>query len=261
MEDFINKLYSLYDQNNPRLCKQSIAKFADSILGVLFPEVAESPVHTIEDYSVYVNQNKNYLTQIFNCLRADFHQEFDSEKVIEDFYNQLPKLAQTLKEDAKFIATQDPAAHSIEEVILCYPGMYAIGLYRISNLLYSMGVRLLPRVLCEHAHSKTGIDIHPAATIDSPFFIDHGTGIVIGETTKIGKRVKIFQGVTLGALSVSREMKETQRHPIIEDDCLIYSNATILGGKTVIGKGSTIGGNVWITKSVPANSMISFEAK
>lgn len=259
MEESINKLYSLYDTASPRLCKQAIANFAETILGVLFPELADQDLKDIDSFREYVMENKKFLDTILNCLKADFHQDLDHQAITDHFYAELPQIAEQLKEDARFIADQDPAAFNFEEVVLCYPGFYAIALYRVSHYLYHQGVRLLPRVLCEHAHSKTGIDIHPAAKIGHPFFIDHGTGVVIGETTIIGNRVKIFQGVTLGALSVEKKGKSQKRHPTIEDDCLIYANATILGGKTVIGKGSTIGGNVWITKAVPTNSILQYK--
>jgi serine O-acetyltransferase len=193
MEDSIKKLYSLYDQANPRLCRKAIKGFAESILGVIFPELAEETMDTLEKYTELFNHNKHLLTQILTCLSQDFHQDLDREKIIDDFYAALPQLASCLKEDAVFIADQDPAAFNFEEVILCYPGFYAIGLYRVSHLLYGMGVRLLPRVLCEHAHSKTGIDIHPAAKIGHPFFIDHGTGVVIGKQLKLETESKFFK--------------------------------------------------------------------
>ena len=132
----------------------------------------------------------------------------------------------------------------------------AISIYRFAHILYNLNVPILPRIFTEHAHEITGIDIHPGANIDSPFFIDHGTGVVVGETTKIGKNVKLYQGVTLGALSVEKSLSHTKRHPTIEDDVIIYSQAVILGGNTIIGKNSIIGGNSWITQSVPANSIV-----
>ena len=151
----------------------------------------------------------------------------------------------------------DPAATGIDEIVACYPGLYAIAIYRVAHRLLRDGAEVVPRMLTEHAHSRTGIDIHPGATIGESFFIDHGTGIVVGETTLIGNRVRIYQGVTLGALSV-RDRGRTdkpqgkKRHPTIEDDVIIYANATILGGSTVIGQGAVVGGNAWITYSVPA---------
>ena len=157
----------------------------------------------------------------------------------------------------------DPAAKSYDEIIFSYPGIYAITVYRAAHLLYTLNVPLLPRIMTEHAHSVTGIDIHPGAQIGDSFVIDHGTGVVIGETTIIGDNVRIYQGVTLGALSLPKgageKLRGRKRHPTIEDDVIIYSGATILGGDTVIGTRSIIGGNVWITKSVPADTTVLLE--
>jgi serine O-acetyltransferase len=174
----------------------------------------------------------------------------------EIFFSKLPLLYKALRKDAQAILEFDPAAKSIAEVVVAYPGFYATVVHRLSHQLWKQGVRLLPRLFSEYAHSKTGIDIHPGAQIGEAFAIDHGTGIVIGETTVIGNNVKIYQGVTLGALNVSKEAASTKRHPTIEDDVVIYSGATILGGKTIIGEGSVIGGNVWLTNSVPPNSVV-----
>lgn len=172
------------------------------------------------------------------------------------FFESLVAIHSDLLSDLEAILDFDPAAKSRAEVLLAYPGFFAIFVYRIANYLWVHKVNILPRVLSELAHSKTGIDIHPGANIGKRFFIDHGTGIVIGETAKIGSNVKIYQGVTLGALSVSKDKAKEKRHPTIEDDVIIYANATILGGNTTIGKGAIIGGNVWITESVPAQSLV-----
>ena len=162
--------------------------------------------------------------------------------------------------DVSFAFESDPAASSTDEIILCYPGFYAIAVYRLSHELYKSGVPILPRMISEYAHSMTGIDIHPGATIGSPFFIDHGTGVVIGETAVIGDRVIIYQGVTIGAKSIDKEKgKRKKRHPTIGNDCVIYAGATILGGDTVIGDGCVIGGNVWLTHSLPPKSRIIYE--
>lgn len=169
----------------------------------------------------------------------------------------LPELRAELGRDVVAAFDSDPAASGIDEIVACYPGLYAIAIYRVAHRLLAEGAEVLPRMLTEHAHSRTGIDIHPGATIGESFFIDHGTGLVIGETCLIGNRVRIYQGVTLGALSV-RDRGRTdkpnpkKRHPTIEDDVIIYANATILGGQTVIGRGAVVGGNAWITYSVPA---------
>ncbi|WP_426478662.1 serine O-acetyltransferase EpsC [Chryseobacterium sp. CBSDS_008] len=179
-----------------------------------------------------------------------------TEKQVSQFFETLPELYNQLVLDATSILEFDPAADSLEEVYLAYPGFFATYVYRISHQLWTQEVKILPRVISEYAHSKTGIDIHPGAIIGKSFFIDHGTGIVIGETTVIGNNVKIYQGVTLGALNVSKEKAHQKRHPNIEDDVIIYSGATILGGETTIGRESIIGGNVWVTQDVPANSLV-----
>lgn len=174
----------------------------------------------------------------------------------DKFFKELPAIYETLQKDAGFFVSNDPAALNKEEVLHAYPGFYAIAVYRISHQLWIQGIRALPRIFTEYAHSKTGIDIHPGATIGSNFFIDHGTGVVIGETAVIGEKVKIYQGVTIGALNSSKSKKDKRRHPVIEDNVVIYSGATILGGETTIGKDSIIGGNAWITFSVPAASLV-----
>ena len=175
---------------------------------------------------------------------------------VKRFFEALPDTYKTLFEDAEAILASDPAARSLSEVIVAYPGFYATVVYRLSHCIWKLGVTILPRLYCEYAHSKTGIDIHPGAQIGHGFAIDHGTGIVIGESTIIGNHVKMYQGVTLGALNVMKEAASSKRHPTIEDDVILYSGATILGGETVIGKGSVIGGNVWLTNSVPPNSIV-----
>ena len=151
----------------------------------------------------------------------------------------------------------DPAAKSNEDVIISYPGLQAITVYRIAHFLCKNGIPIIPRIMSEHIHGRTGIDINPGATIGESFFIDHGTGVVIGESTIIGNNVKLYQGVTLGALSVKKELMNKKRHPTIEDDVTIYANATILGGNTVIGKGSIIGGNTWVTESIAPGTMFT----
>ncbi len=179
-----------------------------------------------------------------------------SEQIVLMLIDEIPEFRRLSCTDAKAALDGDPAAKSIEEVILSYPGLEALLVHRIAYFLYSKGVPIIPRIMSEHVHSKTGIDIHPGATIGEECFIDHGTGVVIGETTIIGKQVKIYQGVTLGALSVKKVMADKKRHPTIEDNVTIYAGATILGGETVIGKGSVIGGNTWITKTAEPGSKI-----
>jgi serine O-acetyltransferase len=178
-------------------------------------------------------------------------EEFTTEK----FVQRLPLIKKTLVSDARFILESDPAATSIEEVIAIYPGFFAIYCHRIANSFFLLSVPLLPRMISEYAHKITGIDIHPGATIGCPFSIDHGTGIVIGETTIIGDKVKLYQGVTLGALSVDKSKASTKRHPTIEDNVILYAGCTILGGDTIVGHNSVVGGNVWLTESIPPYSV------
>ena len=174
----------------------------------------------------------------------------------ELFWNTIPAIMVALQLDAQLMLDNDPAANSIEEIIICYPGFKAICVYRLTNELYNLNVPLIPRMMSEWAHTQTGIDIHPGAKIDCPFMIDHGTGVVIGESTCIGKNVKIYQGVTLGALAVKKGEMPAKRHPTIEDNVVLYAGSTILGGETVIGNDCIIGGNTWITESVLAYSVV-----
>lgn len=180
-----------------------------------------------------------------------------AEKTVLGLIEALPEIRRLIRLDVTALFEGDPAAKSDEEVIVSYPGLEAIVVYRLAHYIHKCGVPVIPRIMSEYVHGKTGIDIHPGAEIGESFFIDHGTGIVIGETTVIGKNVKIYQGVTLGALSVKKKYQDKKRHPTIEDDVTIYANATILGGETVIGKGAVIGGNTWIIKSVPAGTIIN----
>lgn len=179
-------------------------------------------------------------------------------ELVDYFFGELPKVQETLYEDAKAFYNNDPSVYSVEEVILSYPGFYALVIHRLANVLYKQGVPIIPRIWSEFAHTKAGIDINPGATIGERFFLDHGTGVVIGETAIIGNDVKIYQNVTLGALHVTKDMQSKKRHPTIEDNVIIYSGATILGGATNIGHGSTVGGNVWLTKSIDPFSVIHY---
>jgi len=179
-----------------------------------------------------------------------------------DFLQKIPETRRTIAKDVLAAFKGDPAAKSYDEIVFCYPGLFAIAVYRMAHLLFKQGVPLLPRMMTEYAHTLTGIDIHPGASIGGEFFIDHGTGVVIGETCIIGNRVTLYQGVTLGALSFPRDesgdiVRGAKRHPTIEDDVVIYSGATILGGDTVIGEKCVIGGNVWLTESVPSGTKVS----
>ncbi len=179
-----------------------------------------------------------------------------SATIVYDFLNEIPAIRELLQLDVQAALDGDPAANSRDEIIMAYPSIAAMTVHRVVHYLHTRGVPLLPRIMSEYIHHQTGIDIHPGAIIGKSFFIDHGTGVVIGETTIIGDRVKLYQGVTLGALSVERTMKNKKRHPTLEDDVTIYAGATVLGGETVIGKGSTIGGNMWVVKSVPPQTKL-----
>ncbi|MCK5781823.1 MAG: serine acetyltransferase [Flavobacteriales bacterium] len=175
---------------------------------------------------------------------------------VEKFFNKIPSIYREMRKDATAIMNNDPAANDELEVIKTYPGFYAIAIFRLAHELHMLNVPYIPRVLTEGVHSKTGIDIHPGATIGSSFCIDHGTGIVIGETCDIGDNVKIYQNVTLGALSVEKSLSDTKRHPTIKNNAIVYSGATILGGNTVIGENTVVGGNVWLTHSVGDNMKV-----
>ena len=180
-----------------------------------------------------------------------------AEKTSIALIEEIPEIRRKIQKDTLAAFNGDPAAKSNEEVILSYPGLEAILVHRIAHFLYENGVPIIPRIMSEHVHGKTGIDIHPGAHIGESFFIDHGTGVVVGETCVIGRNVKIYQGVTLGALCVKKNLQNKKRHPTIEDDVTIYANATILGGETIIGHGSTIGGNTWLTESVAPNTVVT----
>ena len=212
-------------------------------------------------------------TQIARALQHDCAQspdldtdsEGDAQLKAIQFLEMLPSIRATLAADARAAFDGDPAARNLDEILFCYPGMSAITVFRIAHELYALGVPLIPRMMTEYAHSKTGVDIHPGATIGPRFFIDHGTGVVIGETTEIGVGVKVYQGVTLGALSFPRDettgelVRGTKRHPTIENGVVIYANATILGGRTVIGHDSVIGSSAWITRSVAPQTVVTIE--
>lgn len=223
------------------------------------------PIIFIEKQHRDVNKEiKESLDELYNLLKdvvkyTDSEVDFDT--LITNLFNSFKVIREELIADSEFAFLNDPAAHSCKEILLSYPSFRALILYRISHVLYKNNAFVLSRIIMEEVHRITGIDIHPGANIDSPFFIDHGTGVVIGETTNIGKRVKIYQGVTLGAKSFPLDkdgnpIKGIKRHPDIEDDVVIYANATILGGNTVIKKGSVIGANAWITETVDENSVV-----
>lgn len=245
----------LYQQNSSRSIrfpdKTSAEHFINDLFHFLFVPQAAKFVSEEAMQSQYGNLKQTFRQIITAILPKD-----EATKQTTQFFAVLPSVHKALLLDADAVLQFDPAATSLDEVLLAYPGFYATAVYRISHQLRKQGLPLLPRIFSEYAHSKTGIDINPGAVIGPSFFIDHGTGIVIGETSHIGSRVKIYQGVTLGAMNVSKELASTKRHPTIEDDVVIYSGATILGGDTVVGRSSIIGGNVWLTYSVPSHSIV-----
>jgi serine O-acetyltransferase len=203
------------------------------------------------------------LTQLSRLVRetvASLQDASSAGAVTSAYMAALPGVRDALAADAEALASGDPAAESTDEVILAYPGFLAVAVHRLAHVLHSQRVPLLPRLMSEWAHGETGIDIHPGAAIGHGFAIDHGTGVVIGETTVIGDRVRVYQGVTLGAMAVHKRLANRKRHPTIGDDVVIYANATILGGETVVGDRSVIGGNVWLTHSVPPDSVVLFES-
>ena len=228
-------------------------RFIDHLMRLLFPVTHDCQSASQDVEETYYKLNEQ-LVCLFRPLEINLTES--PETIADRFFEQLPTIYDALLLDAHAIADNDPAAVGVEEVIAVYPGFYAIAVYRIAHELLRLNVPLLPRMLTEYAHGQTGIDIHPGARIGGSFFIDHGTGVVIGETTTIGDNVKLYQGVTLGATYVAKSMAQKKRHPTIENNVVIYANATILGGHTVVGHDSVIGGNVWLTGSVEPYSLV-----
>lgn len=228
-------------------------QFVNDIVNFLFPIRTDKNIslHNLEaKWEDLQNQLKFLLTPLTPLLGKSV------DEISTEFFEKVPAIHEKMLKDAEAFLRFDPAAKCPEEVIICYPGYYAITIYRLANILYRLKIPVLPRLMAEYAHGKTGIDIHPGATIGAHFFIDHGTGIVIGETCVIGNNVKIYQGVTLGALYVGKELSDTKRHPTIEDNVIIYAGSTILGGQTVIGHDTVVGGNSWVTESVVPHSVV-----
>ncbi len=266
-----------YSSNTALPSKEKIISLIRLIRDILFPGYFGNQDLSKTNINYHLGEELNELyrklsEEITRCIRHDcIRNDLACTDCVKrgreecrNFIENLPGLRQKLVKDVRAAQDGDPAAKSEDEVIFSYPGFYAILVYRAANIFYRSGIPLLPRILTEYAHSVTGIDIHPGAQIAESFFIDHGTGVVIGETTDIGNHVRIYQGVTLGALSIRKDEKGdfdqiTKRHPTLEDGVIVYSNATILGGETVIGERSVVGGNVWLTESVPAKSIVFSE--
>ena len=227
--------------------------FIETCIEFLFPLIAKYN-HGEHNQEILLLKTESLLKNLLIPVKDELN---DSVKqVTNDFIAELPTIYKQLIKDATAIRNFDPAAKNLAEVIIAYPGFWAICVHRISHKLYNLEIPIIPRLISEYAHSKTGIDIHPGAKIGESFFIDHGTGVVIGETCVIKNNVKIYQGVTLGSLQVSKELANQKRHPTIEDNVIIYSNSTILGGDTIIGHDSIIGGNTWITSSIIPRSIV-----
>ncbi len=248
----------------PRPLRAMAEAFALRALTLLFPQFARPALSELDrvttadrlaDITREAWQLETLLHSAIGPLVAD------APAVAHAFFDTLPRVHASLHEDANAILAGDPAARTLEEVIVAYPGFLATAVHRLSHELYLLEVPLFPRLLSEWSHRETGIDIHPGAVIGRAFAIDHGTGVVIGETSAIGDRVRIYQGVTLGALAVNKRMAHRKRHPTIGNDVVVYANATILGGNTVVGDGSIIGGNVWLTSSVAPRSVVQFTSK
>ena len=253
--------------------KEEIIAIVEDLLKIVYPgyyrdrsykvyNIKSNSTVTIEDVAYHLNK------QILLALKYTAEEDTDTDKLTEQaekdtvtFLKKIPDVRAMLETDLEAAFQGDPAAKYRDEIILSYPGMFAITVNRLAHELFLLEVPLIPRIMTEYAHSITGIDIHPGATIGKYFFIDHGTGVVVGETTVIGDRVKIYQGVTLGALSTrgGQKLRDVRRHPTIEDDVTIYSGASILGGETVVGKNSVIGSNVFITSSIPADTKVSMK--
>jgi len=249
---------NLFDKNSKSELafpdKEFAYQFIDDLFKLAFIPRRGQAEKFSEFEKKYKSLNSHLSTLVYDVVRDGNK----AQSVADNFFEAFPSIYDKLLKDAAAISQYDPAAQNVEEVLITYPGFYATAVYRIAHQLWKQNAGILPRLFTEYAHSKTGIDIHPGAEIGDSFFIDHGTGIVIGETTVIGNNVKIYQGVTLGALNTSKDKVTTneRRHPTIEDNVIIYPGATILGGKATVGHDSIIGANVWITYSIPAFSLV-----
>ena len=254
--DFLHTLAQAHQHTAAPLPAAAFCQLAEQLLELLFPERAARPLRDADAIAATLRLLQDDLAYLLRAVAATP----SATELAVALMAGLPVLRETLLLDAAAIVAADPAAQGLEEVISTYPGFYAIAMHRFAHGLYLRGVPRVPRLLSEYAHQRTGIDIHPGARIGPSFCIDHGTGLVIGETCVIGAGVKIFQGVTLGALSVAKHLQGIKRHPTIEDNVVIYAGATILGGSTTVGSHSIIGGNVWLTESVPSHSRVYHQA-
>ena len=269
IKNLANSLYS-DTQRRKLLQKDKIIEIVEVLRKILFPDYfegdkADDKFKLLCEQLQFVQENlSEQILSAFSCEDSaggvdEASLSEQAQKITEEFLAKIPSIREILKTDVQAAFDGDPAAHSLDEIIIAYPGLLAVSVYRIAHELHLLNVPLLPRIMTEYAHSITGIDIHPGATIGKYFFIDHGTGVVIGETTQIGSHVKIYQGVTLGARSVRKgqSLKGIKRHPTIGDNVTIYSNSTILGGDTIIGDKATIGGNAFIVSSIVEGAKVA----
>ena len=254
--------------------KDEVVEILNKLIKIIFPGFYKDKSYrfynmssrtTVQIEDVMFNLNKQIALALPQCPdnrgKCQEKLDNDAQEICFEFFRRIPKIREYVESDVQSFYDGDPAAYNYNEIILCYPGLMAITTNRIAHELHLLNVPIIPRMMTEHAHSITGIDIHPGATIGKNFFIDHGTGIVVGETTIIGNNVKVYQGVTIGALSTrgGQSLKGVKRHPTIEDDVIIYAGASILGGDTIIGKGAVIGSNAFITSSVEAGARVSMK--
>lgn len=257
-QQFLSSLYQAHKNCAHGPSKEMVSDFFGNLLSTLFPQLSNVDFRSEKEFEVHFLKLRLQLDQLL--WRMPKHAGLDVDQVVDAFFADLPSIHEAIWQDVDGMFLGDPAAQTKMEVIRSYPGFLAISAYRIAHGLLQLGVPEIPRMITEQAHGRTGIDIHPGARIGTHFCIDHGTGVVIGETTVIGNHVKIYQGVTLGALSVNKEDAATKRHPTIEDHVVVYSGATILGGNTVIGHHSVVGGNVWLTRGIPPHSKVYYQA-
>ncbi len=264
----LNDIVPVGQVSHPHACpppdRHEVVRVLKALQALLFPLCYRRENPRMSDEALLECTARDLTDQIASALHYQ-DTAADPQDLCDRFLHRLPEIKRLLLLDVEALYEGDPAAVCREEVMICYPGFYAISIYRMAHELYQLKVPLLPRIMTEFAHEKTGIDIHPGATIGEYFFIDHGTGIVIGETTVIGDHVKLYQGVTLGARSFALDengnpVKNIKRHPNIGNRVVIYANATILGGDTCIGDCSIIGGNTWLTSSVPADSVVQYSS-
>lgn len=254
-----NNLEYFKGSNDFEISKKNVIQIIKDIRDIIFPGYFNSLSSEATNASIFMKERVyNSLVCEINKISKNSNRNLDSEKIARAFIKELSEIVKVLKTDLEAAYNGDPAAEDYNEIIITYPGFFAITIYRIAHILFEFKVPYIPRIMSEYAHSRTGIDIHPGAKIGKYFFIDHGTGTVIGETAVIGDNVRIYQNVTIGALSLGRGqlLKGTKRHPTIKDNVTIYSGATILGGNTTIGNNVTIGANAFITEDVEENTIV-----